>query len=85
MTSPRHALQKCFEVGPAKLSISVGEVRLAHVKIEEYTSPFAATAVKRLNQSGAIILGKTNMDEFGMGYYFLLMHNSTNIETDDSG
>ncbi|KAI5794440.1 amidase signature domain-containing protein [Peziza echinospora] len=35
--------------------------------LREYTSPFAATAVKRLNQYGAIILGKTNMDEFGMG------------------
>lgn len=32
-----------------------------------YVSPFEATAVKRLREAGAIVLGKTNMDEFGMG------------------
>jgi len=32
-----------------------------------YVSPYEATAVRRLRDSGAIVVGKTNMDEFGMG------------------
>ncbi|HYD53775.1 MAG TPA: amidase family protein, partial [Gemmatimonadaceae bacterium] len=35
--------------------------------LEGYVSPFEATAVRRLRAAGAIVLGKTNMDEFGMG------------------
>lgn len=32
-----------------------------------YVSPFEATVVERLRAAGAVILGKTNMDEFAMG------------------
>jgi aspartyl-tRNA(Asn)/glutamyl-tRNA(Gln) amidotransferase subunit A len=32
-----------------------------------YTPPYTATAVRRLDQAGARVLGKTNMDEFAMG------------------
>ena len=35
--------------------------------LEGYVSPFSATAVQRLLDAGAVILGRTNMDELGMG------------------
>ena len=35
--------------------------------LEHYRSPFTATAVQRLEDEGAVVLGKTNMDEFAMG------------------
>ncbi len=35
--------------------------------LEGYRSPFTATAVQKLEDAGAVILGSTNMDEFAMG------------------
>jgi len=35
--------------------------------LEHYQSPFTGTAVQRLEDAGAIVLGKTIMDEFAMG------------------
>lgn len=43
-------------------SISCGSKLLENVK-----SPYTATAVKKLEAKGAWVIGKTNLDEFGMG------------------
>ncbi|RPA82734.1 A subunit of glutamyl-tRNA amidotransferase [Ascobolus immersus RN42] len=42
--------------------------------LKGYVSPIEATVVKSLRENGAIVLGKANMDEFGMGSHSIYSH-----------
>ena len=58
--------------------------------LENFVSPYDATIVERLGTAGAVVLGKTNMDEFAMGSsnetsYFGNVRNPWNLDCSPGG
>jgi aspartyl-tRNA(Asn)/glutamyl-tRNA(Gln) amidotransferase subunit A len=58
--------------------------------LSNFTSPYDAHVVERLNAAGAVTLGKTNMDEFAMGSssetsYYGPVRNPWNVDTVPGG
>ncbi|KAF2398522.1 amidase signature enzyme [Trichodelitschia bisporula] len=49
------------------ISTTTHPTTCASALLPSYTPPFDATCVSHLRRAGAVITGKTNMDEFGMG------------------
>ncbi|CAB4253027.1 similar to Saccharomyces cerevisiae YMR293C HER2 Subunit of the trimeric GatFAB AmidoTransferase(AdT) complex [Maudiozyma barnettii] len=61
--------QSSIKVGAIKDNIATKDfpTTCASDILKNYSSPFDSTVVSLLKKSGALIIGKTNLDEFGMG------------------
>lgn len=49
------------------ICLAWGKTTCGSRMLENYHSPFTATAAQALIDAGAVVIGKTNLDEFGMG------------------
>ena len=73
---PRLGLRESSSEGPLKgvpfavkdiLAVKGFPLTCGSRILEGFLSPYTATAVEKLQRAGAVVVGKTNMDEFGMG------------------
>jgi len=61
------ALSKKLFAIKANINVKGWPTTCASRALFNYHSPYDATCVERLRSKGAILIGSTNMDEFGMG------------------
>ncbi|KAF2654519.1 amidase-domain-containing protein [Lophiostoma macrostomum CBS 122681] len=75
--APKSARQKHVgELVAVKDNICTADLptTAASAFLKDFTSPYDATVVRQLRDAGCIIVGKTNMDEFGMGSHSTNSH-----------
>ena len=49
------------------IAVSGASLTCGSRMLEGYVSPYSATVISRLHDAGAVLIGKTNLDEFAMG------------------
>ncbi len=65
--APRGAFWGIPWLAKDNIATRTGRTTAGSRLLEDFRSPYDATVVERLDAEGAILLGKTNLDEFGRG------------------
>jgi len=72
------------------ICVKNGKTTCSSRMLSNFVSPYSATVVERLEEAGAVVFGKTNLDEFAMGSStenscFAPTHNPWDIEAIPGG
>lgn len=65
--SARGPLHGAIATVKDNLALAGARMTCGSKHLERYVAPYTATAVARLEAAGAVVIGKTNLDEFGCG------------------
>lgn len=66
--NPQNSTMKDWTIAVKdNLAVSGWPLTCASQSLKDYISPYTADIVESMMEMGAEIVGKTNMDEFGMG------------------
>ena len=65
--TPKSAIDGYLIAVKDNICTSEEPMTCASAILKGFHSPYPATVIEKLKQAGALIAGKTNLDEFGMG------------------